>query len=156
MKTITFHSYKGGTGKSYLSSNLAAIFAEKEKVCLLDLDLSAPTLQILFNIAERDIWLNDYLDGVCKIQDVLHQVENVNLYIGMANPHPEAIRASVGKSKDREMRTLKRLLSLRETLEKAGFDRLILDSSPGYQYASINTIAAADMVGIVTTPIDQI
>ena len=152
MKTITFHSYKGGTGKSYLSSNLAAIFAEKEKVCLLDLDLSAPTLQILFNIAERDIWLNDYLDGVCKIQDVLHQVENVNLYIGMANPHPEAIRASVGKSKDREMRTLKRLLSLRETLEKAGFDRLILDSSPGYQYASINTIAAADMVGIVTTP----
>lgn len=151
MKTITFHSYKGGTGKSYLSSNLAAIFAEKEKVCILDMDLAAPTLQTLFNVPERDVWLNDYLDGECEISDVLHQVGDGNLFLGMANLQPEVIRAALGKSKEREMRTLKRLLSLRETLAKAGFDRLMLDTSPGYHYASINTVAAADVVGIVTT-----
>ncbi|MEE9191869.1 MAG: MinD/ParA family protein [Candidatus Aerophobetes bacterium] len=151
MKTITFHSYKGGTGKSYLSSNLAAIYAEKEKVCLLDMDLTAPTLQILFNVPEKDVWLNDYLDGECGINEVLHHVEGRNLFLGMANPQPEGIKTALGKSKEREMHSLKRLLSLKETLANDGFDRLILDTSPGYQYASINTVAAADMVGIVTT-----
>lgn len=151
MKTITFHSYKGGTGKSYLSSNLAAIFAAKEKVCLLDVDLTAPTLQSLFDLGDQDVWLNDYLEGECEIDDVLCRVREGNLFLGMANPHPEAIRASLGKSKEREMRTLKRMLSIKESLAGDGFDRLILDTSPGYEYSSINSIATADRVGIVTT-----
>ncbi len=131
MKTITFHSYKGGTGKSYLASNLAAVFAEKEKVCLLDLDLTAPALQILFNLPERDVWLNDYLDGDCEIKDVLCPVGDGNLFLGMSNSQPEGIRTAVGKSKEREMRSLKRLLSLKKKLADDGFDRLILDTTPG-------------------------
>ncbi len=152
METIAFHSYKGGTGKSFLSSNLAAIFAEKEKVCLLDMDLEAPTLQVLFGEPDRDCWLNDYLIGDCDIGDILHKVGNGKLFLGMANHQPEAIRAALGKSKEREMRALKKLLSLKEKLADEGFDRLILDSSPGYEYSSINAIAAADKVGIVSIP----
>jgi septum site-determining protein MinD len=151
MNSFAFHSYKGGTGKSYLSSNIAAIFAEEEKVCLLDMDLAAPTLQRLFDEPDRDVWVNDFLDGDCEIGDVLQKIGGGNLYVGMANPQPEAIRAALGKSKEREMGTLKRLLSLRESLGKDNFKKLILDTSPGYEYSSINSIATADRVGIITT-----
>jgi septum site-determining protein MinD len=151
METFAFHSYKGGTGKSYLSSNIAAVYAEKEKVCLLDMDLSAPTLQRLFDEPERDAWLNDYLDGDSEIDDVLQNVGGRKLFLGMANPQPEAIRAALGKSKEREMQTLKRLLSLKEKLANDGFDKLIIDTSPGYEYSSINSIATSDKVGIITT-----
>jgi len=42
---ITVHSYKGGTGKTLISANLAMIFASRGKnVCLLDLDFRAPSL----------------------------------------------------------------------------------------------------------------
>jgi septum site-determining protein MinD len=151
MKTIAFHSFKGGTGKTYLSSNISAIFSENEKVCLLDMDLTAPTLQRLFNLPDREAWVNDYLEGDCDIEDVLHQVGGGKLYLGLANPQPEAIRAALGKSKEREMKALKNLLALKEKLEKDKFGKLILDTSPGYEYGSINSIATSDYVGIITT-----
>ena len=45
-KVITFHSYKGGTGKSFLSLNIAAYMSkiEKKKVIVIDFDFRAPTL----------------------------------------------------------------------------------------------------------------
>jgi len=57
-------------------------------------------------------------------------------------------------SKDRkwEMEALGRLLSLKNSLlNDMGFDSVVCDSSPGLQYSSINTIAAADAVLVVTS-----
>ena len=45
-KCIAFHSYKGGTGKTTLAGNFAAVLAKLGfRVCLLDLDVYAPSLQ---------------------------------------------------------------------------------------------------------------
>jgi MinD-like ATPase involved in chromosome partitioning or flagellar assembly len=50
------------------------------------------------------------------------------------------------------MRALGRLLSLRNTLlNDQKFDYLILDTSPGLQYSSINAIVTADFVIVATT-----
>ena len=57
-------------------------------------------------------------------------------------------------AKDRkwEMKALGRLLSLRNTLlNDLEFDYLVLDTSPGLQYSSINAIVSADTVIVVTT-----
>ena len=44
-RSIAFHSYKGGTGKSTIGSNMAALMAMRGlKVVLLDLDVYAPSL----------------------------------------------------------------------------------------------------------------
>jgi MinD-like ATPase involved in chromosome partitioning or flagellar assembly len=46
---ITVHSYKGGTGKTLFSVNLAISLAKRgRKVCLLDLDFRAPSLNAIF------------------------------------------------------------------------------------------------------------
>ena len=62
MKCFTLHSYKGGTGKTTLGANLAAILAKKGcDVAILDLDFQAPSLHTLFGLSAGTRYLNDYL-----------------------------------------------------------------------------------------------
>lgn len=157
-KIIAFHSYKGGTGKTLLSINLAATYARKGKnVCLLDLDFRAPSLQARFKTEGNGYWLNDYLNGVCEIQKVLTDLSHLSsgkgkFLVGLANPSTEAIREMSAKDRKWEMRALGRLLSLRNSLlNDMHLDYLILDTSPGLQYSSINAIVAADVALVVTS-----
>jgi septum site-determining protein MinD len=157
-KIVAVHSYKGGTGKTLLSVNLAATFAEHgKKICLFDLDFRAPSLSTLLNIEKAEYWLNDYLNGICEIDKVLidlsDRVHNGGkLFVGLANPATEAIRDMSAKDRKWEMRALGRLLALRTSLLNGkGFDYLILDTSPGLQYSSINAIVSADLVLVATT-----
>ena len=157
-KIIAVHSYKGGTGKTLLSINLAATFAKHgKKICLFDLDFRAPSLATLLKIDKADYWLNDYLNGVCDIDKVLidlsHRIDNGGQFVvGLANPSTEAIRDMSAKDRKWEMHALGRLLALRTSLlGEKGFNYLICDTSPGLQYSSINAIVSADLVLVATT-----
>src|SRR3989304_3006272 len=157
-KIIAVHSYKGGTGKTLLSVNLAAAFAKRgKKVCLFDLDFRAPSLFAILKIESAECWLNDYLNGTCDINKVLIDLSsrisgNGKLFVGLANPATEAIRDMSAKDRKWEMRALGRLLSLRNLLlNDREFDYLIFDTSPGLQYSSINAIVTADFVVVATT-----
>jgi septum site-determining protein MinD len=157
-KIIAVHSYKGGTGKTLLSVNLAATFAKHgRKVCLFDLDFRAPSLATLLKVEKSDHWLNDYLNGTCDIDKVLIDLSgkignNGKLFVALANPATEAIRDMSAKDRKWEMRALGRLLALRESLlSDMGFDYLVFDTSPGLQYSSINAIVSADLVVVATT-----
>jgi MinD-like ATPase involved in chromosome partitioning or flagellar assembly len=157
-KIIAVHSYKGGTGKTLLSINLAAAFAKRgKKVCLFDLDFRAPSLATLLNVERADHWLNDYLNGTCEIDKVLIDLSNRihdsgKLLVGLANPSTEAIRDMSAKDRKWEMRALGRLLALRNSLvDQKGVDYLIFDTSPGLQYSSINALVSSDLVIVATT-----
>ncbi len=157
-KIIAVHSYKGGTGKTLLSVNLAATFAQHgKKVCLMDIDFRAPSLYTILKMGKVEYWLNDYLNGTCEIDKVLIDISdkihsNGKLYVGLANPATEAIREMSAKDRKWEMRALGRLLALRNSLlDGKGFDYLIFDTSPGLQYSSINSIVVADLVIVATT-----
>ena len=157
-KIIAVHSYKGGTGKTLLSVNLAATFAKQgKKVCLFDLDFRAPSLFAILKISSADCWFNDYLNNTCDINKVLIDLSSRipgkgKLCIGLANPATEAIRDMSAKDRKWEMRALGRLLHLRNALiNDQQFDYIVFDTSPGLQYSSINAIVAADLVAVVTT-----
>ncbi len=157
-KIIAIHSYKGGTGKTLLSVNLTAAYARMDKkVCLLDLDFRAPSLHSIFRINGSEYWLNDYLNGACEIAKVLVDYTpqcrcNGEMLVGLANPATEALRDMSAKDRKWEMRALGRLLSLKNTLlNDKELDYLILDTSPGLQYSSINAIVSADVVLVVST-----
>jgi len=157
-KILAVHSYKGGTGKTLLSVNLAAALAKRgKKVALLDLDFRAPSLFAILKINEASHWVNDYLNGACEINKVLIDLssrlqENGKFFVGLANPSTEAMRDMSAKDRKWEMRALGNLLALRNTLlTEGGFDYLVFDTSPGLQYSSINAIVTADLVVVATT-----
>ena len=157
-RIIAVHSYKGGTGKTLLSMNLAAALAKiGKKVCLFDLDFRAPSLATILNVKDSKFWLNDYLNGKCEIDDVILDLStrlnsDGKFYVGLANPSTEGIRDMSGKDRKWEMRALGRLLWLRTALLKEkDFDYIVFDTSPGLQYSSINGIVASDYVIVATT-----
>jgi MinD-like ATPase involved in chromosome partitioning or flagellar assembly len=157
-KIVAVHSYKGGTGKTLLSVNLAATFAKHgKKVCLFDLDFRAPSLFAILEAENSKCWLNDYLNGSCDINEVLVDLSsrlqgNGNFYAALANPATEAIRDMSAKDRKWEMRALGKILALRNILlNDQKFDYLVFDTSPGLQYSSINAIVAADFVAVATT-----
>jgi len=157
-KIIAIHSYKGGTGKTLFSVNLATTFALKgKKVCLLDMDFRAPSLHALFKLSGSEYWLNDYLNGTCTIKKALVDLTDSlgvkgKLLVGFANPSTEAIRDMSAKDRKWEMRALGRLLALRNSvLDEIGMDYLVFDTSPGLQYSSINAIVSADIVLVIST-----
>ena len=157
-KIIAVHSYKGGTGKTLLSVNLAATFAKQgKKVCIVDLDFRAPSLFALLKVENTEAWFNDYLNNTCDVNKTLINLSskitgNGKFYAGLANPATEAIRDMAAKDRKWEMRALGKLLSLRNSLlNEQKFDYLFFDTSPGLQYSSINAIVSADFVIVATT-----
>lgn len=154
-KTLAFHSYKGGTGKTSIVVNVGALYARQgASVCLMDYDFRAPSLNVLFK-AKPKFWLNDYLEGKCGIVDTLvDESERFNLsgklWVGFSNPSLEAMKDVMSKDRRWEVKALtKTLAGKKEIIEKKGVDYLIFDTSPGAQYSSINALAGADLVSLV-------
>lgn len=154
---VTIHSYKGGTGKTLLSLNLAAMFAQTgKKVCLIDMDFRAPSLCATFEKRCR-FWFNDYLCGAPDIEDVLtdcttEAMSQGKLFVGLANPSIEVIRDMTARDRKCEIEALSRLISLKRMLvDDLKFDYVFLDTSPGLQFSSINAIVIADFVLLVVT-----
>jgi len=148
MQVMAVHSYRGGTGKTLLATNLSASYARKEKVCLIDYDLSAPSLHSFFDIKAPDWWINDYLNGDCDIDECIVEVLP-NLFVGPANPDAEAIRELMGKGRAWESQALNKTLQLRESLSTLGFSKIVFDTTPGLSYSSINAVVGSDIVTLV-------
>ena len=65
-KIVSVHSYRGGTGKSNTTANLAASIAMRGcRVGIVDTDIQSPGIHVLFGFDENDIHLalNDFLWG---------------------------------------------------------------------------------------------
>lgn len=154
---IAFHSYKGGTGKTTIAANLAAALAIKGyKVSLLDFDVYAPSLQTYFHHTPS-LWLNDLLLYNARVRDVMVDMTSViekhangktgKLWIGFSNPQKEEVYKLEGI--DRQTKThlelLRKFIKLREDLiSDYDSDYIIIDTSPGIRYWSINSLAIAD------------
>ena len=171
-KCIAFHSYKGGTGKTTLAGNFAAMLAKLGfRVCLLDLDVYAPSLQSYFMIQPKK-WINDYLYSEADIgevmQDLTPKVSEINLeskemqatsprgtkddvkgklWIGFSNAKKEEIYKLEGGADSTRKQFLRRFILLREQLiTNYDADYIVIDTSPGIRYWSINALAVADIL----------
>jgi MinD-like ATPase involved in chromosome partitioning or flagellar assembly len=156
--SIAFHSYKGGTGKTTIASNLSAFLAKKGyKVCLLDLDIYAPSLQTYFEITPKK-WINDYLYSNAKFEDVVTDLSplitpemersssNGKLYVGLCASNKEDFIRLEGGNSDFRKQLFHKLIMFREKLiERYDLDYIIIDTSPGVRYWSLNALAIADV-----------
>lgn len=152
VKFISFHSLKGGSGKTTLATNFAVLTAlSGQNVCVLDFDFRAPSLHVFFK-ANPHLWLNDFLNDKCRITETLHEIDVKNtgkLVVGFANPSTESMRDMMTKDREWEAKALRHLLSAKSIFLKEGFDVVVFDTSPGVQYSSVNALAASNLVVLV-------
>ena len=161
-RCIAFHSYKGGTGKTTIACNLAAMLSLKGyNVSLLDLDVYAPSLHAYFDYSPKR-WINDLLFENSDLNEIMvdmtstltryaaDRTKNIGrLLVGFSNPQKDEIYRLEGsiKTANANIQLLRRFVQLREDLiSDYESDYVILDTSPGIRYWSINSLAVADVL----------
>ncbi len=163
-KVIAFHSYKGGTGKTTLAVNLSANLVSKGyNVLLIDMDVYAPSLYVYFNIQPKK-WINDYLNDTISFCDSIYDFSHVlkefhpnsqikdnvgSFHTVFSNPSKQEITEldSVMRKDSSKSQMLKKMLFLKETgITEIDYDYIILDTSPGIRYWSINSLAISDII----------
>ena len=74
---VSIHSFRGGTGKSNTSANIAAVLAAQgQRVGVIDTDIQSPGIHILFGLTGDEITtsLNDFLWHGRAIKEVAQDV----------------------------------------------------------------------------------
>lgn len=76
-KIVSVHSFRGGTGKSNTTANVAVTTASQGlRVGIIDTDIQSPGIHVLFGIDQSKInrTLNDYLWNRCGVEEAAYDV----------------------------------------------------------------------------------
>ena len=76
-KVVSVHSFRGGTGKSNTTANVAASLALAGwRVGVIDTDIQSPGIHVLFRLDESEVKnaLNDFLFERCAIAEAAYDV----------------------------------------------------------------------------------
>jgi septum site-determining protein MinD len=158
---VSVHSYRGGTGKSNTTANLAALLAvDGRRVGVVDTDIQSPGIHILFGLTEGDVHhsLNDYLWGNCHIKETAHDVtprvgQDVS---GKVFLIPSSMKAGDIARVLREGYDVGVLRDgLRELIESLNLDFLMIDTHPGLNEETLLSIAISDALVIILRPDQQ-
>lgn len=152
---IAVHSFKGGTGKSTISANLAVSLAlEGRRVGVLDMDLAGPGLHALFEMKPEEVehTLNDYFLGTCTAAEtVVDLTERLSLGAGKLIFVPASFKAEDivrVLSKGYEIGTFRDAIELISELHK--LDYLIIDTHPGIEKSTLISMGCCDMNIIIS------
>ncbi|HWI63130.1 MAG TPA: MinD/ParA family protein [Symbiobacteriaceae bacterium] len=159
-KIVSVHSFRGGTGKSNTSANLAALCAARGlRVGVVDTDIQSPGIHVLFGLQEGSVHhsLNDFLWGKCQIQETAHDVT------AAAGSVPGRIFLIPSSIKAGEITRILRegydvaLLSdgFQRLVEELHLDVLIIDTHPGLNEETLLSIAVSDVLLLILRPDNQ-
>ncbi len=74
---VSVHSFRGGTGKSNTTANLAVLLAQQgRRIGVIDADIQSPGIHVLFGVAGDEIGasLNDFLWHGRPITEIAREV----------------------------------------------------------------------------------
>jgi len=162
LRTIALHSYKGGTGKTTLISNIAAMYAKNGlNVALLDFDLYAPSLGSYFK-KKPNSYINDLLNGQAEISDILYDLTSEidlkgKFFVGFSSSRKEDVNEIEIKHESKwQLEALRRFIKAKKELaDQFKIDYLFVDTSPGIRYWSINTLACSDLIFLLLKDSDM-
>ena len=164
METITFHSYRGGVGKTLLSVNTAFKLSELgKKVCLVDFDLRAPSHRSFLYSSSLKIIpakksFTSFLVGDNGSAEVIASTDHTNFFcvfsdVEILQKRGAKIRAKL--TQHGEGRILAKLFEFIRHCESQKFDYLIIDCMPGITYRSLDALVVSDKVMVVTRPVQS-
>jgi MinD-like ATPase involved in chromosome partitioning or flagellar assembly len=159
---VSIHSFRGGTGKSNLTANLAAMVAASGKrVGIVDTDVQSPGIHVLFGLDEDSVGraLNDYLWGLCAIEETARDVTGVlgdGAGGGTVFLIPSSIRAGEIARVLREGYDVALLnQGFRDLVQQLRLDFLFIDTHPGLNEETLLSIVLSDVLLILLRPDKQ-
>lgn len=160
-KIISVHSFRGGTGKSNTTANLAALMALRGlSIGVVDTDIQSPGIHVLFGLDEAAVRysLNDYLWGKCKIRQTAHDVTS---RLGVEIPGkvyliPSSIKAGeiarvIHEGYDPNLLNE----GFSDLLEELNLDVLLIDTHPGINEETLLSLAISDILLVIMRPDKQ-
>jgi len=159
---ISVHSFRGGTGKSNATANIAGLLArEGKRVGVVDLDIQSPGVHALFGMDQETQMqrsLNDYLWGDCQLRDAAHDVTPTldgelpgRVWLVPSSMRPGDIARVMHEGYD-----VNRLNDgFRRLVDDLSLDVLLLDTHPGINEETLLSIAMSNALAIVMRPDNQ-
>ncbi len=160
-KIISIHSFRGGTGKSNTTANIAYQLALMGlRVGVVDTDIQSPGIHVLFGLKGSEITksLNDYLWGKREISEVVVDVtDDINRAItGKVFLIPSSAQADDIVNVLREGYNVDRLTEgFRELGAQMNLDVLLIDTHPGLNEETLFSIAISHALVVVMRPDHQ-
>ena len=160
-KIISIHSFRGGTGKSNMTANIATAMAlQGNKVGIVDTDIQSPGIHVLFGLDEEkmDRALNDYLWGRCAIEDTAYDVtlDAVAAAGGNIQLIPSSIKAGEITRVLREGYDVGLLNDgFNDLLSRLKLDYLFIDTHPGLNEETLLSVAISDALVLILRPDKQ-
>lgn len=158
---VSVHSYRGGTGKSNLTANLAtAIALQGKRVGIVDTDIQSPGIHVLFGLDDTKInrALNDYLWGECRIEETAYHVTPpaVAARGGAIYLVPSSIKAGEIARVLRDGYDVALLNDgFQDLIERLNLDYLFIDTHPGLNEETLLSIAVSDVMVLILRPDQQ-
>jgi septum site-determining protein MinD len=165
-KIISTHSFRGGTGKSNVTANLAVLTARAgHRVGVIDTDIQSPGIHVLFQLEHSAInkSLNDYLWKRCAIEEAAYDV--TSRCIGSVPESADRPRVFLIPS---SLRTgeIARILregydvallndGLQDAVRRLNLDYLFIDTHPGVNEETLLSIAVSDVLILIVRPDKQ-
>ena len=155
---VSVHSFRGGTGKSNTTANLAAVFATQgRRVGVIDTDIQSPGIHVLFGLAGEDVEasLNDFLWHGRPIGEV---AQDVSVAHGIAPPGrihliPSSMKPGEIARVLREGYDAQRLTEgFRQLVDELALDVLLIDTHPGLNEETLLSLVISDALLIVMRP----
>lgn len=152
---IATHSYRGGTGKSNVTANLALELARSgHRVGVIDTDLPSPGVHILFGQDQPATTVNGVLERHYGVNEAMIDVTPDDLagdgriWLLAGSPRPADIAQIV-----REGYALEQLVDIyRDFAQAAALDFLFVDTHPGINETTLMSITVADLLLMLLRP----
>lgn len=165
-KIVSIHSFRGGTGKSNLTANLAALIARAgNRVGVIDTDIQSPGIHVIFALKPGEVKfaLNDYLWQRCRIEETAHDVTSAAIgkfESGADRPRLFLIPSSVKTGEiARILREGYDIAVLNDGIHQLvrglNLDYLLIDTHPGVNEETLLSIAISDRLLLVMRPDSQ-
>jgi MinD-like ATPase involved in chromosome partitioning or flagellar assembly len=157
-KIVSIHSFRGGTGKSNLTANLAATVAlQGLRVGIMDTDIQSPGIHVLFGLDEGNMnrSLNDYLWNRCPITEAAYNVtpEAVSKSNGSIYLIPSSIKAGeIARILNEGYSVTMLNDGVRQICQGLELDYLFIDTHPGLNKETLLSIAISDALIIILRP----
>lgn len=157
-KIVAVHSFRGGTGKSNTTANLAtAIAVSGRRVAVIDTDIQSPGIHVLFGLEQDNLkhTLNSYLWGDCVIAEAAYDVSseavkqaNGGLFLIPSDSGAEAITRILHEGYD--VRLLRN--GFRELVQTLNLDYIFIDTHPGLNEETLLCLAIVNILVVILRP----